>query len=233
MSIITKKKKFLAEKIDSSKEYSLSESISLIKSLPLAKFIEGVDVAINLGIDAKKPDQCIRGNLVLPHGIGRSKRVAVFAEGDEAEIAKSSGADVVGLESLSNRVKRNEIDFDVLIASPATINVVSKLGQILGPKGLMPSQKSGTLTHDISEAVRLAKAGQIQYRNEKNGIVHSTIGRVNFEEDKLKGNLEFLLRTIKSKKPPQYRGSHFIKKVSISTTMGPSIILSQTEIEQL
>jgi large subunit ribosomal protein L1 len=232
MSKFTKKKKLLKSKVDNLKEYSFVEALSLIKSLPSTKFIEGIDLAINLGIDAKKPDQSIKGTALLPNGTGKSPKVAVFAEGKEAEDAKSEGAEIVGIESLAAQIKKNEIDFDIVIASPTTIATVSKLGQILGPKGLMPNAKMGTLTHNIAEAVRRAKAGQVQYRNEKNGIIHSTIGKINFEESKLKENLEFLLKSVKNKKPPQHKG-YFIKKVSISSTMGPGLILNQAEVEKL
>ncbi|HAK10373.1 MAG TPA: hypothetical protein DCM72_13665 [Shigella sp.] len=199
---------------------------ALLKELATAKFVESVDVAVNLGIDARKSDQNVRGATVLPHGTGRSVRVAVFTQGANAEAAKAAGAELVGMEDLADQIKKGEMNFDVVIASPDAMRVVGQLGQVLGPRGLMPNPKVGTVTPNVAEAVKNAKAGQVRYRNDKNGIIHTTIGKVDFDADKLKENLEALLVALKKAKPTQAKGV-YIKKVSISTTMGAGVAVDQ------
>ena len=200
-----------------------------MKYLPNSKFVESVDVAVNLGIDARKSDQNVRGATVLPHGTGRSVRVAVFAQGANAEAAKEAGAELVGMDDLAAKVKAGEMDFDVVIASPDAMRVVGQLGQILGPRGLMPNPKVGTVTPNVAEAVKNAKAGQVRYRNDKNGIIHTTIGKVDFNEAQLKENLEALLVALKKAKPSSAKGV-YIKKVSLSTTMGAGVAIDQASL---
>ncbi|CUX96669.1 50S ribosomal protein L1 [Candidatus Doolittlea endobia] len=226
MAKLTKRMRVIRDKVDSSKQYDISEAVALLKELATAKFIESVDVAINLGIDARKSDQNVRGAAVLPHGTGRSVRVAVFTQGANAEAAKAAGADLVGMDDLVDQVKKGKLNFDVVIASPDAMRIVSHLGQILGPRGLMPNPKVGTVTSNIADAVKNAKAGQVRYCNDKNGIIHTTIGKANFESDKLKENLAAILVALKKAKPMQAKGV-YIKKVSLSTTMGPGIAIDQ------
>ena len=211
------------------KEYDIAEALPLLKELATAKFRESVDVAVNLGIDARKSDQNVRGATVLPHGTGREVRVAVFTQGANAEKAKEAGADVVGMEDLAEQVKAGQLDFDVVVASPDAMRVVGQLGQILGPRGLMPNPKVGTVTPDVATAVKNAKAGQIRYRNDKNGIIHTTIGKVDFDDEKLKENLEALLDALKKAKPANAKGQ-YIKKVSLSTTMGAGVAVNQSSL---
>ena len=198
MAKLTKRMRNIREKVDVVKQYEINEAVALLKELATAKFVESVDVAVNLGIDARKSDQNVRGATVLPHGTGRSVRVAVFAQGANAEAAKEAGAELVGMDDLAAKVKAGEMDFDVVIASPDAMRVVGQLGQILGPRGLMPNPKVGTVTPNVAEAVKNAKAGQVRYRNDKNGIIHTTIGKVDFNEAQLKENLEALLVDRKS-----------------------------------
>ena len=219
-----------AKKVDGTKEYSINEAIALLKELATAKFVESVDVAVNLGIDARKSDQNVRGATVLPHGTGRDIRVAVFTQGANAEAAKAAGAELVGMDDLAELVKKGEMNFDVVIASPDAMRVVGQLGQILGPRGLMPNPKVGTVTPNVAEAVKNAKAGQVRYRNDKNGIIHTTLGKVSFNEVQLKENLEALLVALKKAKPSSAKGV-FIKKVSISTTMGAGVAVDQASLE--
>ncbi|WDD98771.1 50S ribosomal protein L1 [Thalassomonas actiniarum] len=226
MAKLSKRARLIREKVDVLKEYDINEALALLKELATAKFNESVDVAINLGIDARKSDQNVRGATVLPNGTGRDVRVAVFTQGANAEKAKEAGADVVGMEDLAEQVKAGEMNFDVVIASPDAMRVVGQLGQILGPRGLMPNPKVGTVTPDVAAAVKNAKAGQIRYRNDKNGIIHTTIGKVDFEEAKLQQNLEALLEALKKAKPANAKGA-FIKKVSVSTTMGAGVAVNQ------
>ncbi|WDE11535.1 50S ribosomal protein L1 [Thalassomonas haliotis] len=226
MAKLSKRARLIREKVDVLKEYDINEALALLKELATAKFNESVDVAINLGIDARKSDQNVRGATVLPNGTGRDVRVAVFTQGANAEKAKEAGADVVGMEDLAEQVKAGEMNFDVVIASPDAMRVVGQLGQILGPRGLMPNPKVGTVTPDVAAAVKNAKAGQIRYRNDKNGIIHTTIGKVDFEEAKLQENLEALLEALKKAKPANAKGA-FIKKVSVSTTMGAGVSVNQ------
>src|SRR4249920_2548173 len=219
MAKITKKQKALAGKVDSNKLYPLADAIGIIKEAATAKFDESIDVAVQLGIDAKKSDQVVRGAVVLPNGTGKTKRVAVFAQGAKAEEAKAAGADIVGMEDLAEQIKAGKMDFDVVIASPDTMRVVGTLGQILGPRGLMPNPKVGTVTPDVATAVRNAKAGQVQFRVDKGGIVHATIGRRSFDSDKLVGNLRALIEALNKAKPPSSKGI-YLRKVALSSTMG-------------
>ena len=219
MTKLTKTQKTLVGKVDSNKLYPIAEAIELVKQCATAKFDESIDVAVQLGIDAKKSDQVVRGAVVMPNGTGKTKRVAVFAQGAKAEEAKAAGADVVGMEDLAARVKAGDMPFDVVIASPDTMRVVGTLGQILGPRGLMPNPKVGTVTPDVATAVKNAKAGQVQFRVDKAGIVHATIGRRSFASDKLQGNLQALVDALNKAKPASSKGI-YLKKVAVSSTMG-------------
>jgi large subunit ribosomal protein L1 len=229
MAKLSKRAKLIRSKVDVTREYDFQEAVTLLKELATAKFVESVDVAVNLGIDARKSDQNVRGATVLPHGTGRDVRVAVFTQGANAEAAKAAGADIVGMEDLAEQVKKGEMNFDVVIASPDAMRVVGALGQILGPRGLMPNPKTGTVTPNVAEAVKNAKAGQVRYRNDKNGIIHTTIGKVDFNAEQLQENLEALLSALKRAKPSVAKGV-FIKKVTISSTMGAGIALNQSSI---
>mgnify|MGYP005847910877 CR=1 FL=1 len=229
MAKLTKRAKLIRSKVDSTREYDINEAVALLKELTAGKFVESVDVAVNLGIDARKSDQNVRGATVLPHGTGRTVRVAVFTQGANAEAAKAAGADIVGMEDLAEQVKKGVMDFDVVIASPDAMRVVGMLGQILGPRGLMPNPKTGTVTPNVAEAVKNAKAGQVRYRNDKNGIIHSTIGKIDFDADKLKENLEALLIALKRAKPSVAKGV-YIKKVTLSSTHGAGVTLSQASL---
>ena len=219
MSKLTKKAKSVHGKVDSLKLYSISDALAIVKECATAKFDESIDVAVQLGIDAKKSDQVVRGAVVLPNGTGKTKRVAVFAQGAKADEAKAAGADVVGMEDLAERIKAGDMPFDVVIASPDTMRIVGTLGQILGPRGLMPNPKVGTVTPDVAGAVRNAKAGQVQFRVDKAGIVHSTIGRRSFDSDKLMGNLSALLDALNKSKPASSKGV-YLRKLAVSSTMG-------------
>ncbi|WP_413285612.1 50S ribosomal protein L1 [Vibrio sp. MA40-2] len=229
MAKLTKRMRVIRDKVDVTKEYEINEAVALLKELATAKFVESVDVAINLGIDARKSDQNVRGATVLPHGTGREIRVAVFTQGANAEAAKEAGADIVGMEDLAEQVKKGVMDFDVVVASPDAMRVVGQLGTILGPRGLMPNPKVGTVTPNVAQAVKNAKAGQVRYRNDKNGIIHTTIGKVSFETAQLQENLEALLVAIKKAKPSSAKGV-FLKKVSISTTMGAGVTVDQVSL---
>ncbi|PSV24298.1 MULTISPECIES: 50S ribosomal protein L1 [unclassified Photobacterium] len=230
MAKLTKRMRVIRDKVDSTREYEINEAVALLKELATAKFNESVDVAVNLGIDARKSDQNVRGATVLPNGTGRDIRVAVFTQGANAEAAKEAGAELVGMEDLADLVKKGEMNFDVVIASPDAMRVVGQLGTILGPRGLMPNPKVGTVTPNVAEAVKNAKAGQVRYRNDKNGIIHTTIGKVNFDAAQLQENLEALLVALKKAKPSSAKGT-FIKKVSISTTMGAGVALDQNSLK--
>ncbi len=219
MAKLTKKVKALQGKVDTTKLYPIVDALALVQSAATAKFDESIDVAVQLGIDAKKSDQVVRGAVVLPNGTGKTKRVAVFAQGVKAEEAKAAGADVVGMEDLAAEVKAGIINFDVVIAAPDAMRVVGTLGQILGPRGLMPNPKVGTVTPDVVTAVKNAKAGQVQFRVDKAGIIHSTIGRRSFDADKLKGNLSALLEALTKAKPASSKGI-YLRKVAVSSTMG-------------
>jgi large subunit ribosomal protein L1 len=231
MAKLSKRTRLVREKVDVLKEYEISEAIDLLKELATAKFRESVDVAVNLGIDARKSDQNVRGATVLPNGTGRDVRVAVFTQGANAEKAKEAGADIVGMEDLAELVKKGEMNFDVVIASPDAMRVVGQLGQILGPRGLMPNPKVGTVTPDVAGAVKNAKSGQIRYRNDKNGIIHTTIGKADFENAQLQENLEALLEALKKAKPANAKGA-FIKKISLSTTMGAGLAVNQSSLNE-
>ena len=217
--------------IDRNKLYPLAEAVSLVKTAATAKFDESIDVAINLGVDPRKSDQMIRGSLVLPNGTGKTLRVAVFAQGPQAEAAKAAGADIVGLEDLADEVKKGNMNFDIVIAAPDTMRIVGTLGQILGPRGLMPNPKVGTVTADVATAVKNAKAGQVQYRTDKNGIIHSTLGRASFSEDKLAQNLAALLDVIIKAKPASSKGQ-YVKRISLSSTMGVGVKIDQATISK-
>ena len=226
---ISKRIKSWADKIDSEKLYPLTEALQLLKECSTVKFDESVEVAVNLGIDARKSDQAVRGATVLPKGTGKTVRVAVFAQGEQAEAAKAAGADVVGFEDLAERMQAGEMDFDVIVATPDAMPVVSKLGKILGPRGLMPNPKVGTVSTDAGQAVTNAKAGQVRYRTDKNGIIHCAIGKVSFEVDALRENLETLLADLNKAKPSSAKGI-YMQKVSLSTTMGPGIVVDQSSL---
>ncbi len=231
MSVVSKRKKEVINKLEEGKVYSLSEAVSLLKECSeLVKFEESVDVALMTGIDAKKSDQGLRGAVVLPHGTGKKVRVAVFAQGDLAAEAESSGADVVGFDDLAAKVKKGEMDFDVVIATPDSMRVVGQLGQILGPKGLMPNPKVGTVTKDVAQAVKNAKSGQARYRNDKNGIIHCSIGKISFDVSSIKENLESLLVDLKKIKPASAKGTYF-KKLTLSTTMGPGLVVDLSSLD--
>ena len=229
MAKLTKRARLIREKVEVTKNYDINEAVALLKELATAKFVESVDVAVNLGVDPRKSDQNVRGATVLPHGTGREVRVAVFTQGANAEAATAAGAELVGMDELAAQVKAGEMNFDVVIASPDAMRVVGQLGQILGPRGLMPNPKTGTVTPNVAEAVKNAKAGQVRYRNDKNGIIHTTIGKVDFETAQLKENLEALLVALKKAKPAA-KGV-FLKKVSISTTMGAGVAVDQSTLD--
>ncbi len=218
----TKKQKALQGKVDSNKLYPLVDALKIVQECATAKFDESIDVAVQLGIDAKKSDQVVRGAVVLPNGTGKTKRVAVFAQGAKAEEAKAAGADVVGMDDLAARVKAGDMPFDIVIAAPDAMRVVGTLGQVLGPRGLMPNPKVGTVTADVATAVKNAKAGQVQFRVDKAGIVHSTIGRRSFDAAKLQGNLVALIEALNKAKPASSKGI-FLRKIAVSSTMGVGV----------
>jgi len=222
MANLTKRQKALQGKVDTQKLYAILDALSIVKECATAKFDESIDVAVQLGIDAKKSDQVVRGAVVLPHGTGKTKRVAVFAQGAKADEARAAGADIVGMEDLAEKVKAGQMDFDVVIASPDTMRIVGTLGQILGPRGLMPNPKVGTVTPDVATAVKNAKAGQVQFRVDKAGIVHGTIGRRSFDSDKLKENLSALVDALSKAKPAASKGI-YLKKIAVSSTMGVGV----------
>ena len=229
MAKLSKRLKAIREKIEPGKPYPLDEALALLKEIPSAKFVEAVDVSVNLGVDPRKSDQVVRGASVLPNGTGKSVRVAVFAQGANAEAANNAGADIVGFEDLAEQVKAGNLDFDVAIATPDAMRVVGQLGQILGPRGLMPNPKVGTVTTDVETAVKNAKAGQVRYRTDKAGIIHCTIGKVNFEPTALRENLQHLLTDLQKAKPSSAKGV-YMKKVTVSTTMGPGITVDQSSL---
>ena len=222
MAKLSKKQKAIPVKIDSTRLYPITEAIGIVKQCATAKFDESIDVAVQLGIDAKKSDQVVRGAVVMPNGTGKTKRVAVFAQGAKAEEAKAAGADIVGMDDLAARIKAGDMPFDIVIAAPDAMRVVGALGQILGPRGLMPNPKVGTVTPDVATAVRNAKAGQVQFRVDKAGIVHSTIGRRSFDTDKLKGNLSALVEALTKAKPATSKGI-YLRKIAVSSTMGVGV----------
>ena len=222
MSKLTKREKTIGDKIDSNKLYALPDALGLVKEFAVAKFDESIDVAVQLGIDAKKSDQVVRGAVVMPNGTGKTKRVAVFAQGAKAEEAKAAGADIVGMDDLAADIKAGKMDFDVVIASPDAMRIVGTLGQILGPRGLMPNPKVGTVTPDVATAVRNAKAGQVQFRVDKAGIVHGTIGRRSFDTDKLQSNLAALVDALIKAKPATSKGV-YLKNIAVSSSMGVGV----------
>ncbi|MGD8484738.1 MAG: 50S ribosomal protein L1 [Thioalkalispiraceae bacterium] len=229
MAKLTKRQKVFQEKIDRNKQYAIDEALALLKDMPRAKFTESVDVAVNLGVDPRKSDQVVRGSTVLPNGTGKTVRVAVFAQGENADKAKAAGADIVGFEDLAEDIKKGNMDFDVVIATPDAMRVVGTLGQVLGPRGLMPNPKVGTVTPDVEGAVKNAKAGQVRYRTDKAGIIHCPIGSVDFDVNALKENLGALLADLKKAKPASAKGQ-YMKKVSVSTTMGPGVVVDHADL---
>jgi len=229
MAHISKRTKAINAKVDRTKSYSLAEALTLVKQTATAKFDESIDVAVNLGIDARKSDQLVRGSVVLPRGTGKTVRVAVFAQGDNVAKAKEAGADIVGFEDLAAEIKAGKMDFDVVIATPDAMRIVGQLGQILGPRGLMPNPKVGTVSPNVAEAVRNAKAGQVQYRTDKGGIVQCTIGRASFGEDALKENLLALVDALNKAKPAASKGV-YLKKMALSSTMGVGVRVDQSTL---
>jgi large subunit ribosomal protein L1 len=229
MPFVAKRLKAWSNKIQPGKTYPIDEALSLVQEFAKAKFAESVDVAVNLGIDASKSDQQVRGSTVMPNGIGKSVRVAVFTSGKNQDAARAAGADIVGLEDLAEKVKAGEMNFDVVVASPDAMRVVGQLGQILGPRGLMPNPKVGTVTPNVAEAVKNAKAGQVRYRSDKAGVVHCTIGKATFEAGKLKENLSALLQDLQKAKPAAAKGI-YLKKISVSSTMGPGVPVEQSSL---
>jgi large subunit ribosomal protein L1 len=229
MSKLTKRNKAIAGKIDQTKSYSFEDAVSIFASLPKLKFNETFEVSVNLGIDPRKSDQAVRGSVVLPNGNGKTVRVAVFTQGDNVEAAKAAGADIVGMDDLAAKVKAGKLDFDVVVASPDAMRVVGQLGQILGPRGLMPNPKVGTVTPNVASAVKNAKSGQIRFRTDKNGIIHAGVGKVDFSVESLKQNIEALLAELKKLKPASSKGI-YIKKISVSSTMGPGISIDSSSL---
>lgn len=229
MARTSKRMKAIRSQVEPGKAYTLDEALEILKQSSKIKFVESVDVAVRLGVDPRKSDQNVRGSTVLPNGTGKQVRVAVFAQSENAEKALAAGADVVGMDDLHDRMKEGDLNFDVVIATPDAMRVVGKLGQVLGPRGLMPNPKVGTVTTDVATAVRNAKAGQVRYRTDKAGIVHSTIGKASFEVDALKGNLAALLKDLVKLKPAAAKGA-YLQKISLSTTMGPGILVDQSSV---
>ena len=229
MSKLSKRVQAVAAKVDRNKTYAVTDALGLVKECATAKFDESIDVAVNLGVDAKKSDQTVRGSVVLPSGTGKTVRVAVFAQGDKAEIAKAAGADVVGFDDLAAEVKAGNMNFDIVIATPDAMKIVGQLGQILGPRGLMPNPKVGTVTMDVATAVKNAKAGQVQYRTDKAGIVHCTIGRASFTVEALHKNFSALLDALQKAKPASSKGQ-YLRKVSLSSTMGAGVRVDQASL---
>lgn len=229
MAKLTKRQKAIREKIESGKLYAVTDAVALLGEVSAVKFTESVDVAVNLGVDPRKSDQVVRGSSVLPNGTGKDVRVAVFAQGENAEKAKAAGADIVGFDDLAEQVKAGNLDFDVVIATPDAMRVVGQLGQILGPRGLMPNPKVGTVTPDVATAVNNAKAGQVRFRTDKNGIIHCSVGKLGFEAQAIQQNVEALLAELKKLKPSSAKGV-YVKKVTLSTTMGPGLAIDQSSL---
>jgi len=227
---MSKRQRAIREKVEPGKVYDIGSALELLKSLPSVKFSETVDVAVNLGIDARKSDQGMRGATALPHGTGKDVRIAVFAQGEAADAATEAGAELVGMDDLAEKIKGGELGFDVVIASPDAMRVVGQLGQVLGPRGLMPNPKTGTVTPNVAEAVKNAKAGQVRYRTDKNGIVHGGIGSIQFETSAIKENLEALIVDLVKAKPASSKGV-FLKKITLSTTMGPGLLIDQSSLD--
>lgn len=229
MAKLTKRQKAIQEKVESGKQYAADEAFALLKELSAVKFKESVDVSINLGVDPRKSDQVVRGSTVLPNGTGKTVRVAVFAQGANADAATEAGADIVGFDDLAADIKAGKMDFDVVIATPDAMRVVGQLGQVLGPRGLMPNPKVGTVTPNVAEAVKNAKAGQVRYRTDKGGIIHCSIGKVDFEGSSLRENLQALLADLNKAKPSSAKGV-YIQRVTVSSTMGPGLSLDQSSL---
>ena len=229
MATLSKRQKAIQGKVDRNKNYAVSDALKLAKEFATAKFDESIDVAVSLGIDARKSDQLVRGSVVLPAGTGKTVRVAVFAQGEKAEAARAAGADIVGFDDLAAEVKAGNINFDIVIATPDSMRVVGQLGQILGPRGLMPHPKVGTVTMDVATGVKNAKAGQVQYRTDKGGIVHSTIGRASFDAARLEENLKALIDALTKAKPAASKGQ-YLKKIAVSSTMGPGVRVDSTTL---
>lgn len=230
MAKLTKRMKAIAEKIDVEKAYPISEAVDVLNEISKTKFTESFDISVNLGIDPRKSDQVVRGATTLPHGSGKTVRVAVFAQGDAAEKATAAGADLVGFEDLAEKVKAGELDFDVVIATPDSMRVVGQLGKVLGPRGLMPNPKTGTVTPDVETAVNNAKAGQVQFRADKAGIIHGSVGQVGFDATRIKENLEAVVNDLKKAKPASAKGI-YVQKITLSTTMGPGLAIDQSSLE--
>lgn len=230
MARLTKRAQAIQEKVTPGKQYPIDEALGLLQELSSVKFKESVEVSVNLGVDPRKSDQGVRGSTVLPNGTGKSVRVAVFTQGPNADVAKEAGADIVGLEDLAEEIRKGNMDFDVVIASPDAMRVVGGLGQILGPRGLMPNPKVGTVSQDVATAVKNAKAGQVRYRTDKGGIIHCPIGKTGFEISVLRENLEALLADLQKAKPSSSKGV-YMKKISVSTTMGPGLQIDQASLE--
>jgi len=229
MAKLSKRQQAIQEKLVHGKQYPIEDAIALLKDLPRVKFTESVDVSVNLGVDPRKSDQVVRSSTILPNGTGKNVRVAVFAQGENAEKAKAAGADIVGFDDLADEIKKGNMDFDVVIASPDAMRVVGQLGQILGPRGLMPNPKVGTVTPDVESAVRNAKAGQVRYRTDKAGIIHCSIGNVDFDAKALHENLNALLADLNKIKPASAKGQ-YVKKITVSSTMGPGIAVDQASL---
>ncbi|GGK83991.1 50S ribosomal protein L1 [Amphritea balenae] len=229
MAKLTKRQKAIAEKVEVGKQYSVQDAVALLNDVATVGFKESVDIAVNLGVDPRKSDQNVRGSSVLPSGTGKEVRVAVFAQGENAEKATAAGADVVGFEDLAEQIKGGDLNFDVVIATPDAMRVVGQLGQILGPRGLMPNPKVGTVTPDVTTAVNNAKAGQVRFRTDKNGIIHAGVGKVGFEPAAIQANVEALLSEVKKLKPASAKGI-YLKKITLSTTMGPGLVVDQSSL---
>ena len=230
MAKLSKRVKAFKEKVDPAKNYPVSEAVAILNELSSVKFKESIDVSVNLGVDPRKSDQVVRGATVLPNGTGKTVRVAVFAQGEKATEATEAGADIVGMEDLAAEVKAGNLNFDVVIATPDTMRIVGQLGQVLGPRGLMPNPRLGTVTQDVAEAVENAKSGQMRYRTDKNGIIHGGVGQVGFDPEAIKQNVEALLADLKKIKPASAKGI-YVKKVTLSTTMGAGIAIDQASLE--
>lgn len=230
MAKLSKRAQAISAKIQSGKQYAISDAVALLKELSTVKFGETVDFSVNLGIDARKSDQSVRGATTLPHGSGKTVRVAVFTQGAAAEAAKTAGADFVGMEELAEQIKSGMMDFDVVIASPDAMRVVGALGQVLGPRGLMPNPKTGTVTPDVANAVKNAKAGQVRFRADKNGIIHGGIGKLSFDVTAIKENLEAVVNDLKKARPTTAKGV-YLKKITLSTTMGPGLVIDQASLD--
>ena len=230
MAKLTKKSKLISQKLDRTKSYSVDEAVALLTEFSSSKFKESIDVSVNLGADPRKSDQVVRGSTLLPHGTGKTVRVAVFAQGENANKARDAGADIVGFDDLAESISAGNMDFDVVIATPDAMRVVGKLGQVLGPRGLMPNPKVGTVTADVATAVRNAKAGQVRYRTDKKGIIHGGIGKIGFDAVSIQGNLEALLSDLKRAKPASSKGI-YIQKIVLSSTMGPGVLIDQSSFK--